>query len=1519
VVISAIPNQTVSANVAMSYAFPSTTFDDANTGQALTYSATGMPAWMTFTPGSRLFTGTPPSAGSWTLTVTATDPLGAAVSTQFTITSVVNNAPVVANAVPDQNAIRQQAFTYTFPANTFSDPNGDTLTYSYSKIVGTAAWLNFDAVTRTFSGTPASIANDVTIRLTATDTGGLSVYDDFIIHVTAAGGGGNQAPVVATPVPDQNAVRQQAFTYTFPANTFSDPNGDTLTYSYTKVVGTAAWLSFNAATRTFSGTPANIANDVTIRLTATDAGGLSTYDDFIIHVAAAGGGSQAMQASRTQMQSDSMASSQTTSTQTMAATNPTQPGTTPNHQVLWFTYDVENRVQVINGTMNNGVIMVGGYGSWSQQYDIVGNVTAKTTLDTSDGTTYVALSEYDLRGEVTKTYYQTAVGQPSNGVDTVSTYDAAGHLTQTTRFFGNNDMRSVWIDTIDQYDNPWSGYVPLSVGGWLYNRVTYTYDADGRLKTQQTDGRTLNWTNEFAEYGRGTPSPRVVVPTDVVAAEKDPLGALAGLSTLAYTTSSGASGYDSSGRLMTHRYLHQADGEGDLPHGAFTTTFTHTYLAKESFLETGVIADVDAANFRDGNTASTYDAWGRRTDLTETTPLKDYQTTLINKRYFSYDAEGGILTRRDGTMENGVFTQTVGGYSPNFNPAPDFITNAQWNAMTETERQSWLSKSLNQHFVYSNGQQVGQLNEAGKVDVADKLTAFDSSSTGSGLVAVNDGDTLKSIAQRVYGNSSLWYVLADANAVTDAKLFTGQMLKTPQVKTNKNDSTTFKPYNPADVIGPTEPGTPYIGAPPAAACGKGMMIVAMIAIIVACLVAPELIAVIGPALGSIGITSAAIVGGIEAGAIAAVSSAVSQGIGSLAGLCSFSWKQVAVDGVVAGVTAGFGTYLQGVSAFTKAGTATLNTMGKVVRGVAGYGTSVIANAAVGRDANFSWKAVAATAVGAYIGAKLNIGKPIGITAGTTQSGKFINEFAGNYAAGALNATVRRAVTGEKQDWREIAYDAFGNTVANEVIGAFKGYQADQAKAKWASAQDEHDAQLMAQDDPSLIASSGVGSFLDRYPAALASNDPTPDPLARNRQAMLDAGTLSNSNPDTDYSVTTGSEIMACPKEAGMGGCHIVAPLGSGLDIGMVSGHDPTIAELAEAAQTYPDNDPWFASDSQLVSQLQSGGASANLYDQFADAYNDLGDRTWNWFNQSAVGRSLQGTQVYTYMEGQRSRLPHFSGQGVMNSMLPASADMTANGQRGTWAQSIGGFYVGGLNNGIGLYNSTVGQSSASKLYEMLSGNSAQINRLSVPATGKSGAALSEFGFTAASTIFGARMTPMVSAETRLASASESAYDVGRYGGEARRAILLAEVQKANTLTEKIGVVARSRLQVVTDVQNAALAANPRIAQTVLSPAEYAAASRRPWLARMQYGNAVERLVAQEVNQSSRTSTWLRHVGGPNNPDFVGSGRLSGMNFDITTEAAREAHYARPGYGYGLNVIPYERPATFSLFPQFEGF
>ena len=71
-----------------------------------------------------------------------------------------NAAPRVASGIPSQSLIAGQSFSYTFPAGAFHDPDGDTLSYTSwrfpNHIVGQVwpSWLEFDAATRTFSGTP---------------------------------------------------------------------------------------------------------------------------------------------------------------------------------------------------------------------------------------------------------------------------------------------------------------------------------------------------------------------------------------------------------------------------------------------------------------------------------------------------------------------------------------------------------------------------------------------------------------------------------------------------------------------------------------------------------------------------------------------------------------------------------------------------------------------------------------------------------------------------------------------------------------------------------------------------------------------------------------------------------------------------------------------------------------------------------------------------------------------------------------------------------------------------------------------------------------------------------------------------------------------------------------------------------------------------------------------------------------------------------------------------------------------
>ncbi|KGA42575.1 hypothetical protein KU75_04940 [Pectobacterium odoriferum] len=294
VVSGTVPPQSVAQDSGLNFTLPSGLFTDVDAGDTLTLSATladgtALPAWLSFNPATGTFTGTPDNGdvGSLTIKVTATDGSNASVSTTFGLTVTnVNDAPVVATPIPAQSVAQDGSLSFTVPAGTFTDPDGDTLTLSATLADGTAlpAWLSFNPATGTFSGTPANgDVGSLTIKVTATDGSNASVSTTFGLTVTNV----NDAPVVATPIPAQSVAQDGSLNVTVPAGTFTDPDGDTLTLSATLADGTAlpSWLSFNPATGTFSGTPASgdIGN-LTIKVTATDGSSASVSTTFSLTV-----------------------------------------------------------------------------------------------------------------------------------------------------------------------------------------------------------------------------------------------------------------------------------------------------------------------------------------------------------------------------------------------------------------------------------------------------------------------------------------------------------------------------------------------------------------------------------------------------------------------------------------------------------------------------------------------------------------------------------------------------------------------------------------------------------------------------------------------------------------------------------------------------------------------------------------------------------------------------------------------------------------------------------------------------------------------------------------------------------------------------------------------------------------------------------------------------------------------------------------------------------------------------------
>ena len=92
----------------------------------------------------------------------------------------------------------------------------------------------------------------------------------------------NDAPTVSNTMADQAATEDTAFSFQFAANTFNDVDGDILSYTS----DASGWLSFDAATRTFSGTPLNAdVGTTTVTVITDDGNGGSVSDSFAIVVA----------------------------------------------------------------------------------------------------------------------------------------------------------------------------------------------------------------------------------------------------------------------------------------------------------------------------------------------------------------------------------------------------------------------------------------------------------------------------------------------------------------------------------------------------------------------------------------------------------------------------------------------------------------------------------------------------------------------------------------------------------------------------------------------------------------------------------------------------------------------------------------------------------------------------------------------------------------------------------------------------------------------------------------------------------------------------------------------------------------------------------------------------------------------------------------------------------------------------------------------------------------------------------
>jgi hypothetical protein len=286
VVTSQTANQTWTQGQKVSLVLAANTFTDPQ-GQTLTTTASlsngqPLPSWLSYNAATRSFSGTVPKGmESLTLKVTATDTSGLSTSESFGV-NVPAAAPTLTSQTANQVWTQGQVVSLALPATAFTDPQGEALSYAAVQSNGQPlpSWLSFNASTRVFSGTVPKGMESLTLKVTATDSSGLSASESFGVTVPAA------APTLTGQTASQVWTQGQVVSLALPATTFTDPQGEALTYTAVQSNGQAlpSWLKFTASTRIFSGTVPSGAETLSLKVTAADTSGLSASEIFGVTV-----------------------------------------------------------------------------------------------------------------------------------------------------------------------------------------------------------------------------------------------------------------------------------------------------------------------------------------------------------------------------------------------------------------------------------------------------------------------------------------------------------------------------------------------------------------------------------------------------------------------------------------------------------------------------------------------------------------------------------------------------------------------------------------------------------------------------------------------------------------------------------------------------------------------------------------------------------------------------------------------------------------------------------------------------------------------------------------------------------------------------------------------------------------------------------------------------------------------------------------------------------------------------------
>ena len=646
-------------------------------------------------------------------------------------------------------------------------------------------------------------------------------------------------------------------------------------------------------------------------------------------------------------------------------------------------------------------------------YEYYENGQIKRIIDnTYSAETFYA---YDAAGNTVQERYTLngTVHQDAN-----TTYDALGRVTQVQdkEFTLNYGYDSVGNRRFTQ-----TSYTDAA-GTLQTNSNYYLYDADNRITLSKgvlngtsigidsTQGIDISYdaagNRRIARFYEGNN----LVEESYVYDANNRLTSTnrAGLLTSART-------YDDAGRVVEYSTFSNP--------GQLTERKTSTYNSNGQLLRQNIYDTTGHVAVLSYDLAGSYDAVGNilKYTLETTSGTRTVNTYTYNYLYQDSYKESSISGSRTIYYSTGAATSTGvtnNTYDKNGNliRVTDSKDSANNQTFVNNQQGQILVKTQNgksQNYYYADGKAIGSQGELSDADFDYNYTPVNESypAVTPSAYVVSSGDNLQSIALAVYGDASLWYIIADANALrSDADLIAGQTLKIPNSISNiNNNSDTFKPYNAGEIIGDTTPTLPDAPPPPKKdKCGGfGAILVIIVTIVVTIYTAGA------AAAAGYGKIASAVIG-------AAAGNIAGQVAGNVVGIQDgFDFKSFATSVLTAGLTAGVAdtTFFKNLGDVGKA----------VVKNLIGQGVRVV----TGQQDGFDFKGFASAVISAPISSA--IGKELG--GANYEPGKdFLKDFTINFAQGAASEVVRIAVNGGgKFEFANVAASSFGTALGNSLV------------------------------------------------------------------------------------------------------------------------------------------------------------------------------------------------------------------------------------------------------------------------------------------------------------------------------------------------------------------------------------------------------------------------------------------------------------------------------------------------------